>query len=77
MQVNTKRIRRLDNISKGGRPLENRPVAYWMSRDQRVCDNWALIFASQLADKKRGALIVFFCLYDGYPEPTSGISLFC
>ncbi len=38
------------------------PVAYWMSRDQRVHDNWALIFAKEIADKKRVPLYVVFCL---------------
>lgn len=38
------------------------PVAYWMSRDQRSRDNWALLFAQSLALERRVPLIVFFCL---------------
>jgi len=37
-------------------------VAYWMSRDQRVSDNWALIWAQKQALQKKAPLIVFFCL---------------
>jgi len=42
--MNSKRIRTL----KSGKPGED-PVAYWMSRDQRVEDNWALLFARRMA----------------------------
>jgi hypothetical protein len=28
-------------------PPAGRPVIYWMSRDQRVADNWALLYAAQ------------------------------
>lgn len=38
------------------------PVAYWMSRDQRIRDNWALIFAQELAIREKSPLIVVFCL---------------
>ena len=38
------RIRQLKNgISRPG------PIVYWMSRDQRAEDNWALTFAQKLA----------------------------
>lgn len=35
---------------------------YWMSRDQRVRDNWALTYAQQLATRHRSPLAVVFCL---------------
>src|SRR5512135_3038155 len=38
------------------------PVVYWMGRDQRSRDNWALIHAQELALKKRVPLIAVFCL---------------
>ncbi|MFW6113110.1 MAG: deoxyribodipyrimidine photo-lyase [Thermodesulfobacteriota bacterium] len=38
------------------------PVAYWMSRDQRAHDNWALLYAQQLARERRVPLLVVFCL---------------
>jgi deoxyribodipyrimidine photo-lyase len=42
--INPKRIRKL----KDGKQ-EKGPVVYWMSRDQRVQDNWALSFAVEKA----------------------------
>lgn len=37
-------------------------VAYWMSRDQRVQDNWSLIYAQKLALEHKVPLFVVFCL---------------
>ncbi len=42
------------------------PVVYWMSRDQRVEDNWALIFAQELALKRRSPLGVVFSLTEDF-----------
>ena len=28
------------------------PVVYWMSRDQRVGDNWSLLFAQEVGRKE-------------------------
>ncbi len=38
------------------------PVVYWMSRDQRARDNWALLFAQNTALQSRAPLVVAFCL---------------
>jgi deoxyribodipyrimidine photo-lyase len=38
------------------------PVIYWMSRDQRAHDNWALLFAQEKAIKEQASLGVVFCL---------------
>ncbi len=38
------------------------PVLYWMSRDQRVNDNWALLFAQKVAMEYKSPLVVVFCL---------------
>jgi deoxyribodipyrimidine photo-lyase len=38
------------------------PIVYWMSRDQRVNDNWALCLAQSHALEKHVPLIVIFCL---------------
>ena len=38
------------------------PVVHWMSRDQRVRDNWALLFARDLALSLNVPLAVVFCL---------------
>ncbi len=38
------------------------PVVYWMSRDQRIEDNWALLHAQELAIKLKSPLAVIFYL---------------
>jgi len=55
--VDIRRVRLLNEC-------EERPgsVVYWMSRDQRARDNWALIFAQELALRWRQPLAVVFCL---------------
>lgn len=42
------------------------PVVYWMSRDQRVFENWALLFAIQKANECKSPLLVVFTLSDGF-----------
>eukprot|EP01041_Mallomonas_annulata_P011728 gene11728-24597_t len=42
------------------------PVVYWMSRDQRISDNWALIRAQEVAMAKATALVIVFCLSPTY-----------
>src|SRR5512133_2839466 len=42
------------------------PVLYWMSRDQRVNDNWALICAQDMALRDKVPLLVAFCLVPEY-----------
>ena len=44
------------------------PVVYWMSRDQRADDNWALLTAQQLAMEKSRPLVVLFALTPNYPQ---------
>jgi deoxyribodipyrimidine photo-lyase len=55
--MNEQRIRGLSHGKEG-----LGPVVYWMSRDQRLEDNWALLYAQQLALQKRQPLAVVFCL---------------
>ena len=55
------RLRQL-NARKPG----NGDIMYWMSRDQRVSDNWALLHAQQMARERNSAVSVFFCLVSGY-----------
>lgn len=52
-------------ISEGLRG--NGPVFYWMSRDQRADDNWALLWAQQEALIHQRGLAVVFCLDPDYP----------
>jgi deoxyribodipyrimidine photo-lyase len=61
--VNPGRIRMLNkgNPGKG-------PVVYWMSRDQRIRDNWALLFANYLAEENSKDILVVFTLSPSFPE---------
>lgn len=63
--MNKNRVRLLQNgtETKG-------PIVYWMSRDQRVHDNWGLIFAQQLAIEKKRPLVVIFNLVSDFLEAT-------
>ncbi|MEW6195223.1 MAG: deoxyribodipyrimidine photo-lyase [Bacteroidota bacterium] len=59
--MNPKRLRILKvGIQKTG------PVLYWMQRDQRVYDNWALIYAQEEALKRSVPLIVVFNLVPSF-----------
>jgi deoxyribodipyrimidine photo-lyase len=60
--------KRLNIIKKGN--YENGTIAYWMQRDQRVNDNWALSFAYQEAVKKAQELVVIFNLVDNFLDAT-------
>jgi deoxyribodipyrimidine photo-lyase len=65
MPVNLKRVRTLqEGLLKQG------PVVYWMSRDQRTDDNWALLFAQELALQAKVPLIVVFCLVPEFLNAT-------
>ena len=63
--INEKRVRLLQ---KGNET--NGPVVYWMSRDQRVHDNWALLFSQQIALEKKKPLIVLFNIVPDFLEAT-------
>jgi deoxyribodipyrimidine photo-lyase len=41
-------------------------VLYWMGRDQRAGDNWALLYARQLAEEKQAPLLVVFTLAETF-----------
>ncbi|MGM0610587.1 MAG: deoxyribodipyrimidine photo-lyase [Thermodesulfobacteriota bacterium] len=43
-------------------PAASGPVLYWMSREQRLEDNWALFFAREAAVEKKTPLYIIFCL---------------
>lgn len=42
-------------------------VVYWMSRDQRLCDNWALLRAQEIALEHSLPLAIVFSLTSSYP----------
>jgi deoxyribodipyrimidine photo-lyase len=45
-------------------------IVYWMSRDQRVQDNWAFLYAQKLALKNEVPLHVCFCLVPKFLDAT-------
>ncbi len=64
-RVDERRIRRHNRKPAGGGP-----VIYWMSRDQRAIDNWALLYAQELALERKAPLAVVFCLVPEFPGAT-------
>ena len=59
--VDLKRVQVLrDSASDGA-------VVYWMSRDQRHQDNWALLYAQEKAISAKAPLYVVFCLATKFP----------
>jgi len=46
------------------------PVVYWLSREQRVHDNWALLYARELADEAQRPLAVVFNLVPAFLNAT-------
>ncbi len=63
--VNAQRIRKLNK-----KEYISGPILYWMSRDHRVCDNWALIHAQELAKKCHTSFAVAFCLRERFDFAT-------
>lgn len=55
--MNLKRVRQLNN-----QPQKKGPLIYWMQREHRVSDNWALLYAQKLAKENNQDLAVIFCL---------------
>ena len=52
------------------KPHHHGPIIYWMSRDQRVSDNWALLLSQQMAHHRNCPLAVVFCLQPAFLEAT-------
>lgn len=44
------------------------PVVYWMHRDHRASDNWALLFAAKMAADRDRPLLAVHCLHPAYPK---------
>ncbi|XP_030898891.1 deoxyribodipyrimidine photo-lyase-like [Melopsittacus undulatus] len=67
-KFNKKRVRLISQASdlKDG----GRCILYWMSRDQRLQDNWAFLYAQRLALKQELPLCVCFCLVPKFLEAT-------
>lgn len=52
------------------------PVVYWMSRDQRIHDNWALAIAQEQSKATNQPLVVVFCLQRKFLEASPRHFLF-
>jgi deoxyribodipyrimidine photo-lyase len=48
------------------RQAESGPVVYWMSRDQRAEDNWALVYSQEIALDRQAPLAVAFSLVPNF-----------
>jgi len=55
--IHPQRIRPLNSV-----PVQSGAVIYWMSRDQRLEDNWALLYAQQQAIETQQPLHIVFIL---------------
>ena len=62
-------LQRMQELKKTDRRQDG-PVVYWMSRDQRAQDNWALLYAQQCAIERQQPLYVVFCLVPTFLEAT-------
>ncbi|CAE7218532.1 phr [Symbiodinium necroappetens] len=65
--VDVRRCRRLNSVQL---KESTGPVIYWMSRDQRSVDNWALIYAQKLAIRQSAPLHVVFSLVPKFLDAT-------
>jgi deoxyribodipyrimidine photo-lyase len=59
---------RVRSLKKG--PPKSGPIIYWMGRDQRVRDNWALIYAQEKALEYKVPLVVAFNLVPTFLDAT-------
>jgi deoxyribodipyrimidine photo-lyase len=63
--MNPQRIRLFEEVEE-----RSGPIVYWMSRDERTRDNWALLFAQEKALERTQALAVVFCLVPAFLNAT-------
>ena len=61
---------RVRHLSGPTEPAEGDCVVYWMSRDQRVKDNWALLYAQEIAISKQLPLAVIFSVVPTFLDAT-------
>jgi deoxyribodipyrimidine photo-lyase len=61
MSILEKRARQLNEVE-----IKSGPVVYWLSRDQRTKDNWALLAAQELALSRKAPVIVVFTLANSF-----------
>lgn len=63
--MNQNRVRIIKEGTQG-----SGPVIYWMSREQRCSDNWALLYAQQIAIELKVPVVVIFCLVPQFLDAT-------
>ncbi len=56
--------------ARSNRPVSHGPILYWMQRDQRVQDNWALLYAATQATKRSVPLYIVFNLVPVFGKTT-------
>ena len=56
--------------TRNDRPVRDGPVVYWMQREQRAEDNWALHYAAEQAAARAVSLVVVFNLVAKFGETT-------
>ncbi|MEI8223998.1 MAG: deoxyribodipyrimidine photo-lyase [bacterium] len=61
MAINKKRVLQLTSHE-----YNNGPVVYWMNRDMRVHDNWAFVYAQELAREHKTSVVVIYNLVSGF-----------
>ena len=59
--MNPKRARKLNT-----KEYTTGPVVYWMNRDMRIHDNWALIYAQELSREHKTSIVVVYNLVTGF-----------
>lgn len=69
MNIKQERIRNLTPSLTA--PVGEGAVVYWVNRDRRLHDNWALLYAQKVALERRVPLHVVFCLVPHYLGATS------
>lgn len=65
---NKKRLKNLGEAKEIGESRNG--IVYWMSRNQRVEDNWALLYAQALGLRSSLPLHVVFCLAEKFLDAT-------
>jgi deoxyribodipyrimidine photo-lyase len=65
---NRKRTKILSDVKLIGEKKNG--IVYWVSRNQRVEDNWALLYAQSLGIKNSLPLHVVFCMADKFLDAT-------
>jgi len=48
------------------KPVQSGAIVYWMNREMRIEDNWALLYAQQQALKHSQPLIIIFSLFQSF-----------